>query len=146
MTYEAAKLIYNDKVSSYNNKAFLFISKSCTMIRGIRQWCPISALLFILTTEILASRITSTKNINGFKTGNNTEIKMLQLADDSTNTLKDINSVRHVIDIKNIFSVVAGPKLNIKKSECMLLGPLRNVCNHIDGIRVTTEPVKILGI
>ena len=28
----------------------------------------------------------------------------------------------------------------------MLIRPLRNVCNHIYGIRITTEPVKILGI
>lgn len=72
---------------------------------------------------------------------------MLQHADDSTNTLKDIDSVRHVIDIINKFSVVAGPKLNIQRSKCMLFRPLRNVCNHIDGIRIiTSEPVKILGI
>ena len=69
---------------------------------------------------------------------------MLQHADDSTIILKDIKSVRHVIVSK--FSVLAGPKLNIQKSECMLLGPLLNVCNHNDGSRVTTQPVKILGI
>ena len=71
---------------------------------------------------------------------------MLQHANDSINTLKDIDLVRHVIDIMNKFSVEAGSKLNIQRSECMLFRPLRNVCNHIDGIRITTEPVKILGI
>ena len=71
---------------------------------------------------------------------------MFQHANDSTNTLKDIDSVRRVNDIINKFSVVARPKLNIQRSKCMLIRPLRNVCNHIDGIRITTEPVKILGI
>ena len=75
------------------------------MTTGIKQGCPVSALLFILTTEILASRINSSKDINRFKTGNNNEIRMLQHADDSTGTLKDGNSVRHVIDIVNTFSV-----------------------------------------
>ena len=116
------RILYKNPTFRVKNNGF--ISKSCNMTRGIRQGCPISALLFILTTEILASRINSSKDINGFKTGNN-EIRMLQHADDSTNTLKDINSVRHVIDIVNKFSVVAGPKLNIQKSECMLLGPLK---------------------
>ena len=49
---------------------------------------------------------------------------MLQHADDSTNTLNDINSVRHVNDKVNKYSVVTGPNLNIQKSECMLLGQL----------------------
>ena len=40
---------------------------------------------------------------------------------------------------------MAGPQLNVQKSECMLLKSWRNVCNHIEGIRVTTETVKILG-
>ena len=116
------RILYKNPTFRVKNNGF--ISKSCNMTRGIRQGCPISALLFILTTEILASRINSSKDINGFKTGNN-KIRLLQHADDSTNTLKDINSAKHVIDIVNNFSVVAGPKLNIQKSECMLLGPLK---------------------
>lgn len=69
------------------------------MNREIRQGCPISALLFILTTEMLASRINSYKDINnGFKTGNNSEIRLLQHADDSINTLNDIDYVFDMIN------------------------------------------------
>lgn len=57
--------------------------KRCDMTRGIRQGCPIPALIFILTVEILAIRIKSMKEIHGFKIGNNKEIKMVQHADDS---------------------------------------------------------------
>lgn len=78
------------------------------MNREIRQGCPISALLFILTTEMLASRINSYKDINGFKTGNNSEIRLLQHADDSINTLNDID---YVFDLINLFFTVAGPNL-----------------------------------
>lgn len=68
------------------------------MNREIRQGCPISALIFILTTEMLASRINSYKDINGFKTGNNSEIRLLQHTDDSINTLNDIDYVFDLIN------------------------------------------------
>lgn len=35
------------------------MSKPCIMQRGIRQGCPVSALLFILVLEILAVQIKS---------------------------------------------------------------------------------------
>lgn len=55
----------------YNNHKFRvknngFVSKTCKMTRGIRQGCPVSALLFILTVETLAIRIKSSKEIHGF--------------------------------------------------------------------------------
>lgn len=38
------------------------------------------------------------------------------------------------------------PKLNIDKSECILLGPLKNACKSIENIKVTNAAVKTLGI
>ena len=54
------------------------------MTRGIRQGCPLSALLFLFIAEILAIKI----NINGFAI-NNIEIKDKQHADDFTVVLTD---------------------------------------------------------
>lgn len=53
----------------------------------------ISAFLFILTVETLAIRIKRSKEIDGFKICNDKEIKMVQHADDSTNIIKDLESV-----------------------------------------------------
>jgi hypothetical protein len=46
------KLLYNKPIFKIKNNGW--ISKSCEMERGIRQGCPVSALLFIFVVEILA--------------------------------------------------------------------------------------------
>jgi hypothetical protein len=38
--------------------------------KGIRQECPLSALLFILSVEIMASRLRNNKDIKGFQKKN----------------------------------------------------------------------------
>ena len=53
------------------------------MTRGIRQGCPLSALLFLFVAEILAIKIKNNQNINGIVI-NNIEIKNIQHADDFT--------------------------------------------------------------
>ena len=57
------------------------------MSRGIRQGCPISALLFILSTEIMNIKIRKSKNVTGICIGER-EQKVFAYADDTTLTLK----------------------------------------------------------
>ncbi len=56
--------------------------------RGIRQGCPLSSLLFIITVEALSREMLINKKIQGIMI-NNHEIKITQLADDTTLLLKD---------------------------------------------------------
>ena len=57
------------------------------MQRGIRQGCPVSALLYILVAEVLAIKIKENDNICGFALPNMmNEIKSVQHADDLTMT------------------------------------------------------------
>ena len=60
-----------------------WLSKTCEMTRGIRQGCPISALLYLFVAEILATKINQNQNIKGIAMNNN-EIKNIQHADDLT--------------------------------------------------------------
>ena len=55
--------------------------------RGIRQGCPLSALLFVISVEIMAIRLRNNKNLYSFqiKIDDKTHsIKISQLADDTT--------------------------------------------------------------
>ena len=64
--------------------------------RGIRQGCPISALLFILVVEVMANSIRKNGRIKGIQLNDKT-IKISQLADDTTLLVQDIESVKAVL-------------------------------------------------
>ena len=84
------KIFYNNIQSCVGNNGFY--SSYFNLTRGIRQGCPISALLFILVAETLAIKIRQEKSLRGIKI-NNVEIKLCQLADDTTLFLKDNRSI-----------------------------------------------------
>ena len=78
------ELMYNDFASSVMVNGW--VSKQFPLSRGIRQGCPVSALLFIIAAEILAERIRTQKQIKGiaFNEEEGSEVKVLEYADDTT--------------------------------------------------------------
>ena len=84
-----------------------WLSKNCEMSRGIRQGCPISALLYLFVAEILAIKINSNNNIKGISINKN-EIKSIQHADDLTIALNDEASIKHALDTIHGFCERAG--------------------------------------
>mgnify|MGYP000527767340 FL=1 len=63
--------------------------------------------------------------------------------------LKDTNSLRKAIETITEFSKVAGPKLNLEKTECLLTGSFIDMYSndsHIHGIKITKTCIKSLGI
>ena len=113
--------------------------------RGIRQGCPISALLFIIVAEVLSQKIRQSKDIHGIKV-NTTNFLISQLADDTTLFLKDKNSVLFTLEILKHFELCAGLKLNKSKSEAIMLGNSNPQTRSICGIQFIDEPTKLLGI
>ena len=139
------KILYTNPIFRTKNNGWL--SKTVSMQRGIRQGCPVSALLYILVAEVLAIKIKENDNICGFSLPNMTnEIKSVQHADDLTMTLKNIDSLKHGLETIKSFCLHAGSKINISKTECILLGTLKNAFNDINGIKVNTSSIKCLGI
>ena len=66
--------------------------------------------------------------------GCNTTLKIKQYADDTTLILKNLNSIRYVLDCVNEFGTVAGLQLNRAKSEGILLGAYKDLYTEHDGI------------
>jgi len=79
------KTLYNSITSRISNNGW--ISEPFPIKRGVRQACPLSALLFILVVEVLATKIRSDSSLQGIQVKQN-QIKITQLADDTTLYLK----------------------------------------------------------
>ena len=139
------KILYKNPIFRIKNNGW--ISKTCSMKRGIRQGCPISAIIFLFVVEIMSLKIKTAKNIKGFTNDNmNTEIRLLQHADDASLPLLDVKSMENAIILINDFSKVSGMRLNMKKTEAILLGPLKNRYTTLYDVKITNDPVRCLGI
>ena len=141
------KLLYNS-ISSYTiNNGYL--SRNIKLSRGIRQGCPISALLFVLVAEILSVKLRSDKNVTGISV-NNIEYNICQLADDTTIFIKNLKSLQSAIDLFQNFQKCSGLKLNLEKTEIIPLGPHRlspiDLPNKVDKLSINYGAFKTLGV
>jgi hypothetical protein len=110
------RIIYANPIFRVKNNGWT--SKTCKMNRGIRQGCPLSALLFIFAAEVLACKIRSDKDINGFKIREmKKEINIIQHADDCTIPIKDKESLRKVLHTIDNFCKLSGLTLYQDKTE-----------------------------
>jgi hypothetical protein len=136
------KCVYTNISSCVTNCGFS--SKDFIISRGVRQGCPLSAYLFIVVAEILAIKIRSNNSIEGINIGNS-EIKVVQMADDTTSFLKDENSLKEVLSTLEKFKILSGLKLNISKSEAMWIGKDKDSKEKPLGLK-WVKGVKALGI
>ena len=142
------KLLYRNPSALIKNNGWF--SNKITMTRGIRQGCPVSALLFIIIAEVLAT-VLKESSYEGItvKLNNKTkEMKVSQYADDTCLLIKDEAQIETVLKIIDNFGIFAGPKLNIKKTEGIHLGNKQNQkinCPH-RSIKWSTDPIRCLGV
>ena len=118
--------------------------------RGVRQGCPLSPYLFVLSVEVLAKAIRENKSIKGIFV-NSREIKLSQYADDTTLLLDGTKeSLSASFKMLDDFYEVSGLKLNDKKkTEALRIG----VNSGNDGISIPGRnfkwpkyKVKALGV
>ncbi len=137
------EIIYNNPECCVTNNGFS--SQFFKVSRGIRQGCPISALLFLLVVEVMSLHIKQNQKIEGIPIGN-FDIKISQLADDTTLFLRDIDSLREALSFLDIFKCCTGLKLNRSKTEIIWLGSQCNSTVKPLGLRVTNSSVRCLGV
>jgi len=137
------EVLYCEPLCCVNNNGYA--SQFFQLTRGIRQGCPISALLFIMVAEIMSINIRNDDNIKGL-TFNNKELKLSQFADDTTLFLKDKKSIEIVLKLLDHFHKCAGLKLNKEKTEAIQLGQSNMDNKNKFDIKYVNGPVKVLGI
>ena len=128
-----------------------WISQSFKIKRGVRQGCPLSALLFVLVVEVMASRIRSNKNIHGINIPIREdpftyELRISQLADDTALFVNSIQAGNVAIQDVITFGEHAGLKLNYDKTKVMPLNINYDEDNFVNDLDWTEEPIKYLGV
>ncbi len=118
--------MYNNTQSAVINNGH--ISDFFPMERGVRQGCPLSAYIFILTLEMLENKIRADTNVKGIII-NNIDVKISLLADDVTCIFKNTNSLKNVLNILNIVHLCSGLKINIDKTKALYIGSLKR-CDY----------------
>jgi hypothetical protein len=113
------KTIYKESEACMTNNGFS--SPFFRLQRGVRQGCPLSAYLFIMVVELLAHQIRRSNNIKVIKIGD-TEIKLVQMADDTTMFVEDPDSLLNTFKLLKAFEEYAGLRLNKTKTEAMWVG------------------------
>ena len=140
------KVIYTNAVGSVINNGWR--SQRFRIERGIRQGCPLSALLFLLVVEVMALKVKQNKNIHGItvsstKSEFQREFKISQLADDTVIFVDSVNSANIALEEVKKFGYVAGPCLNILKTNAVAI---QSETQKVKELEWTDEPVKYLGV
>ena len=113
--------------------------------RGVRQGCPLYPYLFIIAVETLANRIRTDNNVRGICIPN-TEIKITQLADDTTCFVKDKDSIQSLITIFKDFEICSGFKMNLDKTKAKVIDPEPLPTDSLFRLDCTCEPLHKLGV
>ena len=138
------RLLYQDISSSVLLNGF--ITEAIGVHRGVRQGCPLSPLLYVLSVEPFALAIRRSTYIKGVPLPGGNEVSICQYADDSTILVSSLSSVYKLLDISRRFGQASGAQLNLAKCFCILLGKFRTMgLESLQGI-ICRPFGKILGI
>ena len=93
-----------------------FLTKWFRPSTGVRQGCPLSPYLFILSAEIMANKLRQDPSIKGIEILGN-ELKLSQYADDTNLLCADLASVENSLEVpylpvykSTFYSLKIGPK------------------------------------
>jgi exonuclease III len=134
---------HNGKVNSAVNVNG-FVSEFFEVHRGIRQGCPLSPLIYVITSEVLAHFIRQTSMIKGIPLcGTNTRIT--KYADDTSLFVSKWIEVDSVFRIFTLFKNASGSRLKAAKTQLLLLGNLQNALVPERFQDFVTKRLKLYG-
>lgn len=137
-------ILYNQVQS--NVKINGFLSDSVLIKRSVRQGCPLSAMLYVLSAEPLNAAIKLNHNIHGIKIPGILSSLVYQHADDTTLTVSDDHSIREAYQVFCDYGKASGSKVNLNKSALMWIGNNRGRTDCPLPIKLQPDGMVILGV
>ena len=137
------RTIYANATSVLNINGHL--TQQIPLKRGVRQGCPLSALLYVLVIEVLAIQLRLNPNIVGF-TIEGEKIVSTHYMDDATIIIKQNRCFKEVIKELQEYEEASGAKINYDKSKGLWAGSWKGRRISPIDIEFTSKNVKNLGI
>ena len=139
-------LLYKDISSKFVVNGHL--TKAVDLHCGVRQGCPLSALLYIAAIEPLAQILRRDQWIKGVSIpGSGGETAKCFLYMDDVNLLcTDTLSINRTLDLTDYYGRASGAKLNRDKTQAHFYGPWPVTDMTGLPLTVTQTDVKILGV
>lgn len=146
------QLLYSNASTRINVNGFL--TDRIALKSGVRQGCPLSALLYVMVIEILALQLRANPNIIGF-TIQGQKIISSHYSDDAVIKITQNQCFKEVYKELKDYEIASGARVNYEKTKGLWLGKWRDRCDdpfaglYEDNSRVikwTNKNVKNLGI
>lgn len=138
------QIIYNERMISFgqiNN----FLTKPIYIQRGIRQGCPLSALLYVICAEVTARIVEKNQEITGFRLPNGEYLKQTRYMDDVNYLLLNFSEIKTVLQLHQDIEHITGAKLSEIKTQIMPLGEAKEIQPPEYLQRYLVDEIKIYG-
>ena len=124
-----------------------YLSSFFGLSRGVRQGCPLSPLLYVLVSEVLAVNIRCNPRISGLcLPGALPRSPISQYVDNTSLILTLDDAIVAVFETYALFEQALGSKLNQSKSKGLWLG---GWCGRVDppvALDWSSSKLKVLGV
>ena len=122
-----------------------FLTDKFSILRGVRQGCPLSPLLYVLIIELLAIQLRINPNIVGFTVGGE-KIVSLHYADDATITITQNRCFKEVYKDLIDYEKATGAKINPTKTTGLWVGGWKHRTDAPLPFIWSSANVKSLGV
>ena len=122
------------------------LSDKININRSLRQGCPMSMLLYVISAIPINHNTENDTLIKGLKTKIGNEIKILNYADDTTFMIRNRHSLYRIFDLIAAHEISTEAKVNEDKTEILMMGNWKD--KPPDWAKYNTcvkDEVKILG-